>query len=223
MTSQVRPAGSTMVNADCGGIGGGRINHAVSAAAAPATVNSSITRFISSPRHLAVHFANLYPSVLAFRPTADCDKPQSKCCVGTAAAMPSRMQATIRGRCKPISATRTFSTRCATRSWQRIGSGTFGGDSLRDQNDSILRLCRGRRLSTGSGTFGLRRLIVTFMGQPSNPIPQSQFYEYTPLKEERGAPVGLVRVRPAEAPGFGDAGGPGFGRCRGLSRIPVAP
>jgi hypothetical protein len=41
--------------------------------------------------------------------------------------------------------------------------------------------------------------------------------------EERRALVGLVRVRPAEGvlipPGPGDAGGPGFGRYRGLSLL----
>jgi integrase len=58
------------------------------------------------------------------------------------AATPWRMQGTTRGRCRPGSGTRTSSTRCATRSWRRIGSRTSGDRATRDptrfQNNSGL-------------------------------------------------------------------------------------
>jgi hypothetical protein len=54
---------------------------------------------------------------------------RSRCirtCCAMAVAMPWPMPATIRAACRHISGTRIFSTRCATPSWRRIGSRTFG-------------------------------------------------------------------------------------------------
>jgi type 1 fimbriae regulatory protein FimB/type 1 fimbriae regulatory protein FimE len=43
----------------------------------------------------------------------------------------NNIRAMIRGPCRPISATKTSSTPCATPSWRRIGSRTSGGNSAR--------------------------------------------------------------------------------------------
>jgi len=49
-------------------------------------------------------------------------------CCGTPVATPWRIKVTIRGRCRPIWATATSSTRRATPSCRRVGSRTSGGD-----------------------------------------------------------------------------------------------
>jgi integrase len=53
-------------------------------------------------------------------------KAPTRTCYGTPAASRWPTRATIRGRCRHISATRTSSTPCATRSWRRIDLRTFG-------------------------------------------------------------------------------------------------
>src|SRR6266511_886567 len=55
-----------------------------------------------------------------------CNSRYIRTCCDTAAAMPWRTRATTHGRYRPGSGTRTFSTRCATPSWHRIASRTFG-------------------------------------------------------------------------------------------------
>jgi type 1 fimbriae regulatory protein FimB/type 1 fimbriae regulatory protein FimE len=51
-------------------------------------------------------------------------------CSGTLAASPWPMPGTIRGPCRPISATAISSTRSAIPSWRRIGSRTSGADAV---------------------------------------------------------------------------------------------
>jgi hypothetical protein len=55
-----------------------------------------------------------------------CNSRYIRTCCGMAAAMPSPTPATTPGRCRLGSGTETFSTRCATPSWHRTGSKTFG-------------------------------------------------------------------------------------------------
>src|SRR5262249_40542836 len=64
---------------------------------------------------------------LLFRKRApSCRSQFIRTCSGTPAAICWRIRASIRGRCKLISATRTSSTPFAIPKWRRIGLGTFG-------------------------------------------------------------------------------------------------
>ena len=67
---------------------------------------------------------------------------------GTPAAMRWPTRVTTHGRCKPISATRTFSTRCATLNSRRRGSRTSGADWQRSRPNVVTAAPAHHRLYT---------------------------------------------------------------------------
>ena len=90
------------------------------------------------------------------RPPGSASRPTRTCC-GTPAASRWPTRATIRGRCRPTSATRISSTRCATPSCRPIGSRISGGADCRLQElDGAtrplrLRCRRGMEATSGRG------------------------------------------------------------------------
>ena len=83
-------------------------------------------------------------------------------CSGTPAATPWRTRGTTPAPCKPISAIATSSTRCATPSYRRRGSGISGGAKCRQQMPPFYSLSAlTSRLNCSSSCSGSRTTLTT--------------------------------------------------------------